>query len=189
VHEFLPDELREALNGRFANVVLYRQTDWSTSAILDDRTFVSGTDGELADAVTRKISDGEADSELYTLALAGDGALPQPRNQAVMNDGIDWRQLVADAATLRHALAERDQKLESKDRELGEARRRLEEEEQRRKDRERDLEQRDSEIARLRELLAAHEEREAALARARLIRVVGRYYSLRSRVKRLGRRA
>src|SRR5439155_3223493 len=68
-HEFLPNELRAALEEHFANVMLYRQSNWVTSAILDEAAFLA-RDEEAFTATLRKVVPSADDSEVYTVALA-----------------------------------------------------------------------------------------------------------------------
>jgi hypothetical protein len=90
-YEFVPDELEETLRKRFANVRLYRQADWITPAILNDE--LHGFEGEkpLRNVEVRKSVAAELGDELYTLALASNGALPEPAPSAMLGSAAEIR--------------------------------------------------------------------------------------------------
>jgi SAM-dependent methyltransferase len=98
-HEFLPDELADALSARFGQVRLVRQQDWLGSGVLDDLVFA--LDGEGAfEAVVRKAVRGAPGEELYTLALASDAELPETAPYVVLTETAEakWWQLQIDRA-------------------------------------------------------------------------------------------
>jgi SAM-dependent methyltransferase len=77
-HEYLPEELRDALAARLANVRLVRQRNWLASTLMEDGELAS-TDGEpLAGMLVRKLIGYDAGSEIFTVALASDAELPRP---------------------------------------------------------------------------------------------------------------
>jgi 2-polyprenyl-3-methyl-5-hydroxy-6-metoxy-1,4-benzoquinol methylase len=91
LHEFVPDELEQALTREFANVRLYRQSPWLTAAILDDeQSSSSGIEHELSPRVMKvaAIAPGE---EMYTVALASDGELPEAHALALMGKPFELR--------------------------------------------------------------------------------------------------
>jgi 2-polyprenyl-3-methyl-5-hydroxy-6-metoxy-1,4-benzoquinol methylase len=106
-YEFVPEEFAETLRKRFANIRLYRQADWITSAVLDDG--LHGFEGEkpLREVQLRKSVAAEAGDELYTLALAANGAIPESPASAVLG-----------SATEIKAVAEEGERLERDRREL-----------------------------------------------------------------------
>ena len=126
-HEFLPDELADALSGRFEHVRLVRQQDWLGSGILDDLVFA--LDGERAfDAVVRKAVRGAPGEELYTLALASDAELPETAPYVVLTETAEakWWQLQVDRArderdAIEQTLGEVVDELGERDSELREA--------------------------------------------------------------------
>lgn len=89
-HEFDPDELRDALGARFANVRLYRQHDYVASAVVDAATFGRAA-GPVALEGAHKELPGEPDGELYTVALASDEALPKAGNQLALTGDVELR--------------------------------------------------------------------------------------------------
>jgi 2-polyprenyl-3-methyl-5-hydroxy-6-metoxy-1,4-benzoquinol methylase/uncharacterized coiled-coil protein SlyX len=92
VHEFQPEELKQALQARFACVRIVRQHDFVTSAILDDETFGSEDGTKPAEVDTRKIIAHSPGEEAYTLALASDERLPQPPLTAVLTGALEFRE-------------------------------------------------------------------------------------------------
>jgi SAM-dependent methyltransferase len=94
-HEFVPEELEETLGKRFSEVRLYRQADWIASAVLDDASHGSESTDPLDDIALRKSASGTLGKELYTLALAANGRLPEPPASAVMGSDAEIRELAA----------------------------------------------------------------------------------------------
>jgi len=66
-HEYLPDELRAALSGRFAAVRMFKQHAMTASVLAADET---GWQGETL-APLRRMVEPEEQDEVYTLAMAG----------------------------------------------------------------------------------------------------------------------
>jgi O-antigen biosynthesis protein len=89
VHEFTPEELREALTAEFANVVLMGQRPWVASVIADDATLSAPGDAPVR-AVVAKPSDG-VDPETYTVALASDSLIEGPAATGVLADTAELR--------------------------------------------------------------------------------------------------
>jgi SAM-dependent methyltransferase len=106
-YEFVPQEFEEALRRQFANVRLYRQADWIASAVLDDD--LHGFEGQepLRELQLRKAVAAEPGDELYTIALAGNGALPEPPASAVLGSAAEIK-----------AVAEAGERIERDRREL-----------------------------------------------------------------------
>ncbi len=91
VHEFVPEELEQALRVEFTNVRLYRQSPWLTAAIFDDeQSEATGVEHELSPRVMKvaPIAPGE---EMYTVALASDGELPEAHAIALMGTPFELR--------------------------------------------------------------------------------------------------
>jgi SAM-dependent methyltransferase len=84
-HEYVPDELEEALRRRFAHVELRRQHDWVASAILDDAQVADADLGRL-DVDVGKVVSLEPASETYTLALASRQPLPAVGGRVILGD-------------------------------------------------------------------------------------------------------
>jgi O-antigen biosynthesis protein len=109
-YEFVPEELEATLRKRFANVRLYRQADWITSAVLDDELHRFEGEKPLKDVQLSKSVASELGEELYTLALAGNGALPEPPPSGVLGSVAEIN-AVAEASRqldrVRHELARR----------------------------------------------------------------------------------
>jgi hypothetical protein len=91
IHEFTPDELREALALRFSEVTLYRQQSHFFSLICDDASFVRTWHSEDLPARLRKLSAEVPGRELYTLAVAGVAPLPELRSLALVGGQFDAR--------------------------------------------------------------------------------------------------
>jgi O-antigen biosynthesis protein len=93
-HEFKPDELEADLRRRVKNVRLVRQQSYVTAAILDDDAFAS-TDAPLKNVELAKLPTEAAGDELFTLAVAGNGTLPEMPSLATMTSRValdDWLQ-------------------------------------------------------------------------------------------------
>ena len=91
-HEYTPNELEADLAKRFAHVVLYRQHPWVTSLISDDAGFGEKSPAVEIGASVRKVAAVAAGHEVYTLAAASDGPLPDlAAGTAVLTDAVDLR--------------------------------------------------------------------------------------------------
>ena len=110
-HEFLPRELRAALEEHFANVTLYRQSDWVASAIFDEAAFLAGDEKAFAAAV-RKVVPSSEDSEVYTIALAANIRLPKLDPSAALTRAIDLRKLVRQLEQTRRELVQSQKKVD-----------------------------------------------------------------------------
>lgn len=75
VHEFVPEELREALAQQFAHVTLYRQLPWLVSALLGDEELAALRAGDVPEIPLRMARAIDAE-EMFTVALASDDPLP-----------------------------------------------------------------------------------------------------------------
>jgi 2-polyprenyl-3-methyl-5-hydroxy-6-metoxy-1,4-benzoquinol methylase len=91
LHEFVPEELDRALAEQFANVRLYRQSPWLTSAILDtEQAQRVGREHPLHPTVM-KLAAVEPGEEMYTVALASDAELPPADAVALMGKPFELR--------------------------------------------------------------------------------------------------
>ncbi len=114
IHEYQPDELKQALAGEFSHVRLYRQSPWLTAAVLDDeRSQAMGSAAAITLNVikTRSIEPG---AETFTIALASESELPAPADLAVMGDPFEvgwWEE------RLKLVSGERDRERGERDRE------------------------------------------------------------------------
>jgi ubiquinone/menaquinone biosynthesis C-methylase UbiE len=116
VHEFLPEELREALAARFDHVQLFRQQNWITSAVFADPDFVSEVESRIEPAALRKLAGAEPGSEVYTLALASNAGASGLPAQAVLTRAVDLRDLVRELERHRQDVATLDAELERRQR-------------------------------------------------------------------------
>jgi protein-L-isoaspartate O-methyltransferase len=85
------DELARALGERFGNVRLLRQHSYLASAILTDEQFQAGDGGVLPGVPVRKQVGGELGSERFTLAIAGNGELPEMPESATLTSDLQLR--------------------------------------------------------------------------------------------------
>ncbi len=107
LHEFEPDELRSALSARLANVRLVRQHDYLLSAALSDESFVQGDGHELAIRVDKLVHD-ELGGELYTLALASDGELPELGQLGALTGTLEFREWLSVFDEQTQAIRDKD---------------------------------------------------------------------------------
>lgn len=91
VAEYVPAELETALGLRFAHVRLFRQHPWLASLVTDDDGFAASDPGVDLDARVGKTDGASGGDELYTLAAASDGPLPDLKRFAVLSGTIDLR--------------------------------------------------------------------------------------------------
>jgi ubiquinone/menaquinone biosynthesis C-methylase UbiE len=87
VHEYVPDELREALGRRFGDVTLYGQHVLLASAIVGAR----GLAGTPSQALALAIEQLEPGSETYTLAVAGDESSAVAQEVIALGDAFEVR--------------------------------------------------------------------------------------------------
>lgn len=114
LHEYTPEELEDALSGRFAHVTVYRQQSHLTSLICDDETFAVEHLDQRIDTDIRKGVASVAGEELYMVAAASDAPLPNLPSIGVLGEVFDvkiwyeralaWeeRALVAEARAQAH---------------------------------------------------------------------------------------
>ena len=91
-HEFRPDELAAELGVRLANVRLFRQDDYILSALMSDDDVLYAHDAPLDGLVTHKLIVGEPDGETYTVAIAGNSALPDLPSLGAMTGILELRE-------------------------------------------------------------------------------------------------
>ena len=103
VREYVPDELRDALARHFVQVELYRQHDWTATAILNDAQVKDESLSELHDVPVGKLLRRERGSEPYTIALAGRAPLPQMPGRVVLGGVAEIRAWLTELRTLREA--------------------------------------------------------------------------------------
>jgi SAM-dependent methyltransferase len=91
VHEYTPAELEAALRPRWANVALMRQHNLTANVLLSEAG-LEGADGALVDAEVRKLAATALDEEVYTVAVASDGALPDVRQFVTLATPVEVRE-------------------------------------------------------------------------------------------------
>jgi SAM-dependent methyltransferase len=118
VHEFVPDELHDALAGRFENVKLFGQHVFLASAIAGMEGLRSGDLSTCEVGVMAPVSPGR---ETYTLAVASDQPAPEVERLIALADGFElrwWHQELADAqarlAVEKRRAAEDEAKLQAR---------------------------------------------------------------------------
>src|SRR6185436_20152090 len=90
IREYAPAELEEALGRRFSNVRLVRQHAWLASALLPDQA-LAASEGEI-EADVGKAAGIPAGLETFSIALASDAELPDPRPLVVLGPEVDQRE-------------------------------------------------------------------------------------------------
>lgn len=157
LRELTPSELEAELAKRFESFRLRRQHTWVASGVFDDATFEAGGNKPLGPVEVLKACEDEPGTETYTLALAGDGELPDDRAVLDLSADVELREWAERLALADHAIEavprdadlEREAELRRLREELGGLRRLLAEKE--------------AELARLAEVEARMKEAQAAL--------------------------
>jgi ubiquinone/menaquinone biosynthesis C-methylase UbiE len=112
IHEFVPAELEQTLRVEFKNVRLYRQSPWLTAAIFDDaQSEATGVEHQLEPKVM-KVASVAPGEEMYTVALASDGELPEAHAIALMGTPFElrwWQEQLTAARENGQLLLERQQ--------------------------------------------------------------------------------
>lgn len=99
-HEYLPEELREALAARLAHVRLLRQRNYLASAVMEDAQFAAADRSPFGAMRLRPLSGYAPGREIFTVALASDGLLPSPDALTVLTHvdelrrWVEWNQHV-----------------------------------------------------------------------------------------------
>jgi SAM-dependent methyltransferase len=105
-HEFSPAELTNALEERFAAVKLLRQQDYVTSAILSTPLLNADLEESLHGLPLYKLVKQEPGEELFTLAVASNGDLPEVPSLAVMASYLAIHEWVGISEAQEKALQE-----------------------------------------------------------------------------------
>ncbi|MGB3952985.1 MAG: hypothetical protein WBK99_07625 [Solirubrobacterales bacterium] len=97
-------DLYEQIVASFPNRRVFRQHNWVASAILDDRLFAGGDAAAAFVSSSRKLAGAAIDTALYTIVVAGAGALPDIAPQVVLTRSLDLREML-DRETAAYARA------------------------------------------------------------------------------------
>jgi SAM-dependent methyltransferase len=108
LHEFSPTELEAELSARLASVHLLRQRDYLVSAIVSDATGALGDGTAIDDLSLHKLVTDSPGDEVYTIAMASDGPLPDLRELAAMTGTLELREWVSASETQTAAIADKD---------------------------------------------------------------------------------
>jgi SAM-dependent methyltransferase len=90
LHEFTPEELRTDLLERFTNVELVRQRAYLVSAALNDDSVAISDGSPVVGLTIDKVSPDEPGRELYTLAIASNGPLPNIGQLGVLTGSLEF---------------------------------------------------------------------------------------------------
>ena len=105
-YEFVPEELKTALGGRYENVRLLRQHDCVASVILEDDALAESGTAPVEGIEVRKLVGHEPGTETYTLAIASDGELPASLMPLTLTHSIELRQWMEHFASQDRLLRE-----------------------------------------------------------------------------------
>lgn len=108
LHEFTAEELRTELGNRLANVTLIRQHDYIVSALLSDASYSLGDGATVSDLSVRKLVAGTPGEEVYTIAVASNGPLPQLPELAAMTGTLEMREWLSVFDTQTRAITDKD---------------------------------------------------------------------------------
>ena len=119
VHEFTGQQLHDALRSRLKNTRLVRQRDYIVSAVLDDA--VDERDGDAMTSVElHKLAADAVGDELYTVALASNGPLPEPNGLAVLTGVLELADWIAVSDAQTAAIHDKDNYIGELEARLGE---------------------------------------------------------------------
>ncbi|MEJ7656429.1 MAG: class I SAM-dependent methyltransferase [Thermoleophilaceae bacterium] len=121
LRELLPEELEGLLGEHFANVELFRQDAWYSSAIFNDTDFASKGRSESDSWPVRKIAARDLGTEEFTIAAGSHAALPELGGSVVLTKD-KTRDLVERLTHHAELARERREKLRDTGRALKEAR-------------------------------------------------------------------
>lgn len=124
LRELLPEELEGLLGEHFANVELFRQDAWYSSAIFNDTDFTS-KGRSASDWSARKIEARDLGTEEFTIAAGSDTALPELGASIVLTKD-KTRDLVKGLRHNAELARHRNEKLRETGQALNEANRSLE---------------------------------------------------------------
>jgi ubiquinone/menaquinone biosynthesis C-methylase UbiE len=91
-HEFLPQELVDELGKRLRNVSLMRQHAYITAAIFSDERLTTELEKPLEGLPIHRLVGSDLDHEIYTLALASNGELPETPSLAMLTSHLALRE-------------------------------------------------------------------------------------------------
>lgn len=111
LHEYTADELEDVLAQRFAKVVLYRQNPHIASLITDDHGLAAKSAAAKLEASVRKVGGTAPGQEVYTLAVAGQGPLPEIEGTAVLTDTHDLGYWIDRASELEKEVTKLEREL------------------------------------------------------------------------------
>jgi SAM-dependent methyltransferase len=104
LHEFTPGELRTELEERFANVRLMRQHAYVGAAVLSDEEFAGSAEQPFAGGPLYNLAAAQPDQELYTLAIAGGGDLPEVPGLVMLTSHLALNEWIDHIATYEETL-------------------------------------------------------------------------------------
>jgi SAM-dependent methyltransferase len=107
-HEFLPEELEAELTARLAHARLYRQNDYIVSAVLGDEAHARESGAAVDGVELRKLIGGRPGDETYTVAIAGNAALPDLPQIATMTGTLEMREWLSVFQVQTDAIADKD---------------------------------------------------------------------------------
>ncbi|MFZ0040364.1 MAG: class I SAM-dependent methyltransferase [Solirubrobacteraceae bacterium] len=107
-HEFRPDELEAALTARLRNARLIRQHDYVVSALFSDAAYAQGDGEAVEDVQLRKLVAGHPGEEVYTIAMASDGDLPELPQLATMTGTLELTEWLSVFDTQTNAITDKD---------------------------------------------------------------------------------
>jgi SAM-dependent methyltransferase len=110
-HEFTPSELDQALASRLTNTRLLRQHDYIVSAVLNDEGYAQDSSKPLTDVELRKLVTGQPGDELYTMAIASNGPLPELSALAALTGPFELKEWIAASETQHAAIHDKDNEL------------------------------------------------------------------------------
>lgn len=108
LHEFTATELGAELADRLANVTLTRQHDYIVSALLSDSSYSLGGGAKMSDLSVCKLVAGTPGEEVYTIAAASNGPLPQLPELAAMTGTLEMKEWLSVFDTQTRAITDKD---------------------------------------------------------------------------------
>ena len=108
LHEFTASELQSELARRLSNVALTRQHDYIVSALLTDASYSLGGGDAVRDLTVRKLIAGVPGEEVYTVAVASNGPLPELPELAAMTGTLELTEWLSVFDTQTRAITDKD---------------------------------------------------------------------------------